>query len=117
MSTPLQFGRDVQGFNAFAPIPSTNNWSATITDGSATSVTVPVSSPIWIVSFSYQGGTNVWVDVTGATAAIPAGATLVATTSVRNPASYKLTAGTHISIITDNTSADVGISMYAESFA
>lgn len=116
MSTTLQFGRDAQGFNAFAPTPSTNNWSATITDGSATSITVPSNYTTWVVSFSYQGGTNVWVDVTGATAAIPAGATLATTTSVRCPASYTLTSGTNISIITDNTSADVGISMYAVSY-
>jgi hypothetical protein len=116
MSTPLIFGRDVQGYNAYAPKPSTNCYSATITSGSATSITVPSTSGVWIAAFSYQPGTNVWIDFTGATAAIPVGATLATTTSVRNPAARMLNAGTKISIITDNTSSDVGIELYAVSY-
>ena len=113
MSTLLDFGRDVQGYNAYAPIPSTNCYSATITNGAATSITVPSNYQIWVAAFSFQPGANVWVDFTGATAAIPAGATLASATSELNPASRKLKAGTKISIITDNTSVDVGICLYA----
>ena len=113
MSTFLSFGRDVQGYNAYAPDPCTNCYSATITNGNATSITIPANNPVWIAAFSYQPGTNVWVDFTGATAAIPAGATLASTTAARNPASRRLNAGANISIITDNTSADVGIELYA----
>lgn len=116
MSTPLIFGRDVQGYNAYAPTPSTNMYSATITNGTPASITVPTSSATWVVTFSYQPGTNVWVDFTGATAAIPVGATLLATTSMRNPAARTVLSGTNISIITDNTSSDVGIEMYAISY-
>lgn len=116
MSTLLDFGRDVQGYNAYAPMPSTNMWSATILNGAATSIVVPTSSLRWVVSFSFQPGTNVWVDFTGATAQIPAGATLTATTSSRNPASRMVNGGITISIITDNTSADVGIELYAISY-
>jgi hypothetical protein len=32
-SIELNFGRDVQGFNAYAPQTAGNKWSATITDG------------------------------------------------------------------------------------
>lgn len=118
MSTVLlNFGRDVQGFCAYAPQTSGNKWSATITNGSATSITIPSNYNEWIAVFSFQPGTNVWVDLTGATAAIPAGATLTTTTAELNPASRKVFAGGKISIITDNTSADVGISLYAITFA
>lgn len=112
---PLELGRDVQGMNAYAPQPSTVKYSATITNGSATSITVPSSFQTWIVSFRYYPN-DVWVDVSGATAAIPVGATLAATTSELNPASLTLQAGTTISVITGLTSADVSIVMWPVSY-
>ena len=115
MSTLLSFGRDVQGYNAYAPQPSTNKWSATITTGSATSITVPSNFQTWIVSFRYYPN-DVWVDVTGATAAIPVGATLASSTAELNPASLTLQAGTNISMITGLTSADVSVVMWPVSY-
>ena len=115
MSIPLSFGRDVQGYNAYAPQPSTNKWSATITDGTATSIVVPSNFQTWIVSFRYFPN-DVWVDISGATAIIPVGATLATTTSELNPASLTLQAGTTISIITGQTSADVSIVMWPVSY-
>jgi hypothetical protein len=111
----LAFGRDVQGYNAYAPMPSTNKWSATITNGSATSVTIPKTAQTWIVSFRYYPN-DVWVDTTGATAIIPVGTTLASTTSELNPASLTLQAGTTISMITGLTSADVSIVMWPVSY-
>jgi hypothetical protein len=116
MSIELNFGRDVQGYNAYAPRTSGDKWSATITNGSETHITIPSNFPIWIAVFSFQPGTNVWVDLTGATASVPAGATLASTTAELNPASRTVFAGGKISLITDNTSADVGISLYAVSY-
>ena len=112
---PLVLGRDQQGYNAYAPMPSTVKYSATITDGNATSVTVPSTCQTWIVSFRYYPN-DVWVDVSGATAIIPVGATLAATTSELNPASLTLQAGTNISVITGQTSADVSIVMWPVSY-
>lgn len=113
---PLNFGRDVQGFNAFAPQPSTNKWSATLVDGTATHITVPSTYQTWIVSFRYYPN-DVWVDVTGATAAIPAGDTLAPSTAELNPASLTLQAGTNISVITGQTAADISIVMWPVSYA
>ena len=110
----LQFGRDSQGYNAYAPYPSAVKYSATITTGSATSVTVPTTHALWVVSFRYYPN-DVWVDVSGATAALPAGATLTATTSELNPASLTLKSGTNISVITGLTSADVSVVMWPAS--
>ena len=112
----LELGRDVQGYNAYAPMPSTVKYSATITNGSATSITVPSTYQTWIVSFRYYPN-DVWVDVSGATAAIPVGSTLAATTSELNPASLTLQKGTVISIITGQTTADVSIVMWPVSYS
>jgi len=112
---PLQFGRDVQSYNAYAPSPSTVKYSATLAAGGATSITVPSSFPAWIVSFRYFPN-DVWVDVSGATAIVPVGATLAATTSELNPASLTLVAGTNISMITSQTSADVSVVMWPVSY-
>lgn len=115
MATNLTFGRDVQGYNAYAPQPSTTKYSATLTNGAATSITVPNSNQTWVVSFRYYPN-DVWVDVSGATAAIPVGATLVVTTSELNPASLLLQKGTTISMITSQTTADVSVVMWPVSY-
>ncbi len=112
---PLHFGRDTQSYCAYAPDPSIVKYSATITTGSATSVTVPSTYAVWVVSFRYYPN-DVWVDVSGATAIIPVGATLAATTSEMNPASLTLLAGTNISMITDLTTADVSVVMWPVSY-
>jgi len=111
MSTELQFGRDVQGYNAYAPAPSAKKWNATLTNGNATSIIVPSNYPVWIVSFRYYPN-DIWVDVSGATAAFPVGNTLTPSTSELNPASLTLLAGTQISVITGLTTADVSIVMW-----
>ena len=116
MTTELNFGRDVQGYNAYAPQDSANKWSATLSAGVATSITVPSNFPVYIVAFSYQPGTDVWVDFTGATAAVPVGGTLAATTSSLNPGQRTVLAGSHISVITDSTTADIGIEIWAVSY-
>jgi hypothetical protein len=111
----LNFGRDQQGYNAYAPQPSTVKYSATITNGTPTSITVPSSYAVWVVSFRYYPN-DVWVNVSGTTATLPVGATLAASTSELNPASLTLVAGTTISIITGQTSADVSIVMWPVSY-
>ncbi len=114
-ATVLNFGRDAQGYNAYAPAPSNNKWAATITDGAATSVTVPSTHQTWVVSFRFYPN-DVWVDVSGATAIIPVGATLASTTSELNPASLTLQAGTNISVITAQATADVSVVMWPVSY-
>lgn len=111
----LNFGRDVQGMNAYAPAPSNVKFKATLTNGNAASCTVPSSHQVWIVSFRYYPN-DVWVDVSGATATIPGSNALVASTAELNPASFTLQAGTVVSMVTAQTTADVSVVMWPVSY-
>lgn len=120
MSQKLSFGRDTQGYNAFAPIPSTDKFSATLTTGTNSTITLPGNAQSWIVSFSYQAGSNIWVAYNGAAAA-PAGGTFASNTSELLPGSRTLpafqnngTTPTTINILNSGaSSADVGVVLYA----
>lgn len=111
--TQLNFSKDVQGFNAYAPMISTNMYSATLASGSEDSITVPESNQNWIAVLSYQPGASIWVAINN-TADDPAGATFSSTTSFLLPAQLKVKAGDEISCFNNNaTSQDVGIALYA----
>jgi hypothetical protein len=115
--TVLNFGRDVQGYNAYAPSPSTNKYSANLSVGVASSITVPSNFQTWIVAFSYQPGTDVWVDFSGAIAIAPVGGTFSSTTSELLPGARTVQGGSTISVITSSATSEVGIVLYAVSYA
>lgn len=120
MTTKLNFGRDVQGYNSFAPNVSTDKYSATIASGGNATITLPTNASIWIVSFSYQPGSNVWVAYNGSASA-PAGATFASTTSELLPGARQLPAlrndgvtATTINLLNNGAgSADIGVILYA----
>ena len=120
MTTKLNFGRDSQGYNAFAPNPAGDKYSATIASGGNATLTLPTNAQSWIVNFSFQPGSDVWVAYNG-TAAAPAGSTFATTTSELLPGSRYLTAfrndgitATTINLLNNGTaSADIGIVLYA----
>lgn len=124
MTTKLNFGRDIQGYNAYAPAPSTNMYSATLASGGNATITLPTNVPIWIVAFSYQPGSDIWVAY-NTTAAAPAGATFASTTSELNPGARTVpstvttssgTVATTINILNNGTaSADIWVGLYANS--
>lgn len=108
--------RDATGNNAYAPQPSTDLWNATLTNGAASGITIPSNYENWVISISYQPGSDVWVDFTGAAAIVPIGGTFASTTSELLPGPRTVKAGSTVSLITDNTTADVGISLYAVTY-
>ena len=115
MSTLLDFGNDQRGYNAYAPQTAQDKWNVTLSANTATSITVPSNYQVWIAAFSIQPGATVWADLTGVTAAVPASSSLSKCTAELNPAARTVYAGQEISLITANTTADVGISLYAVS--
>lgn len=121
----LEFGRDVQGFNAYAPIPAVIIYSATITNADTISLTVPQFSQEWIVSFIATPGTDIFVDFTGTAATIPAGNTFAQTSSTQNPGARFISSlkpdptnpqsliPATISVTTDNTETNITVEFYA----
>lgn len=112
MAMKLNFASDSRGFNAYAPDFADVHKSATLENGDEQTFTVPGSSQVWIVSFSIQPGTNIWV-ARNATAEVPTDETFTSTDSELNPGARKVYAGDVIHCITDSTTADVGLSFYA----
>jgi hypothetical protein len=120
MTTKLNFGRDVQGYNTFAPNVSTDKYSATLASTGNSTITLPTNANIWIVSFSFEPGSDVWVAY-NATASAPVGATFATTTSELLPGSRTLPAlqndgktATYINIYNNSAgNADIGVILYA----
>lgn len=111
MTTQLGLNRDAQGIPIYGPEFATNHFSAALVNGAEETFTIPESSLEWIISFSYQPGSTVWVSK-NATATIPAGASFAATSSELNPGARRVAGGDVIHCITSNAVADVGISLY-----
>lgn len=120
MSIQVNFARDVQGYNTFAAPVSGDMYSANLLAGGNSTITLPTNANRWIVSFSFQPGSDCWVRVNG-TAAAPAGNTFASITSELNPGSrivsaFKpdgVTANT-INILNNGAGAtDVGVVLYA----
>lgn len=111
MTVFLNEGRDVQGYNVFAPYQSGLKYSATLAANTHSTVTVPSNYANWIAEFSYEVG-NVWVSI-GGTAAVPAGSTFAATTSQRCPAKLSVKAADVIDVISADATMDVSIVLYA----
>jgi len=120
----LNFGRDIQGFNANAPGPCVTNFNAVLASGTAASITVPTDYTNWIVKIGCQQATQVYMDAT-TTAVAPSTGSFVASTaemvSFSDPIWKRVTTfqqdgktATVLSFITDSTTAEVSVSFYAD---
>ncbi len=113
----------VQGINGFGTPFSNTKYSTTLAANTEATVTVPGSAAIgaanatasfnrYLAVFSYQAARNVWVAL-NATAAVPADATLKATTSELLPSAKVVKAGDVIHVICATATTDVGITFFA----
>lgn len=113
----LVFATDSQGRNAYAPNISNLKYCAFLSQNAASSITLPSGEGFanYEVCFSYSGGSNVWVDCSGATATSPANTTLQSTTAEYNPGQRLIPAGSVVSMITpDAAGAFVGVAIYGK---
>lgn len=113
MTTPIPFilTRDINGYNGFGRRPPTLIWNATLIANTATNFTLPSSYQNWIVLFSVEPGSNVWICIND-TAAVPAGNTLVAATSELIPSAYQLVAGDIVSVISPDVTTNFSAAAY-----
>ena len=124
MALPINYAIDsfLHGVNGFGAQFCTINFSSTLAANTEATVAVPNTSalgaannrasPMFLAVFSYHPGRNVWVSV-NATAAVPAGNTLVASTSELNPPAKVVSSTDVIHMICATATTDVGVSFYA----
>jgi len=119
---PLVFGRDAQGYNAFAPPPASYSFSATLASSGNATITLPGDVARWIIAFSFTPGSSIWVAF-NTNAAAPVGATFAATSSELNPGARILpstittssgTSANTINLLNSGTgSASIWVGLYA----
>lgn len=124
MTTKLNFGRDIQGYNSFAPPPSTNMFYVQLASSGNATVTLPTNVTSWIVAFSFTPGSEIWVSY-NASAVAPSSGTFATTASELNPGARIIpstvttstgTVATTINLLNNGTStANVWIGLYANS--
>lgn len=115
MATTSKFimTRDINGYNGFGLTPSNVKYSATLSSGGGEKTfTVPSDAENYLVVFSIQPGADIWIAY-DETAATPVGATFASTTSELNPVARKVSAGTIIHAVTADSSAGIGVMIYA----
>lgn len=115
MTTELSFGRDAQGYNAYAPQFPTDIFTATLAAATAKSITIPSNYPAWIMYVRIQPNGWCWVSRT-TTAAVPAGSSFASASSelIAGTIEYRrlVYAADVISFITANTTCDISVSLY-----
>ena len=121
MATPFSMVRDINGYNGFGLPFTDTKYSATLTQGVDTTLTVPSSGALgtgvsttvhrYLAIFSYEAGSTVWVAL-NATAAVPAGGTFSSTTSELLPVARLVSSGDVIHALTSDDTASVGVVFY-----
>ena len=119
MTTMLNFGRDVQGYNAEAPQFPTDIFTATLAANTGKTITVPSNFPVWIMYVKVEPTGYVWIS-RGGTAAVPGGSSFASAVSELAPGTlvFKRTvyAGDVISFITPNTTCNIEVAFFAVSY-
>lgn len=109
----IQFSmiRDINGYNGFGILFSDVNYSSLMTVGLAATITIPYDFENWLAIFSIDPGSRIWV-ANNQTAVAPTDASFGSTYSQLNPTARQVKAGDVLSLITPDTSAYVGVSLY-----
>lgn len=109
--TALNMVRDINGFNTFGLPNSLNKKSTILSANVEQHFTCPTNCVQWLAVFSFQPGAKVWFSSSDI-ATIPGGS-FADTFSELNPSARLIFAGDVLSFITDDTTAEVGVILYA----
>jgi hypothetical protein len=104
MSTKFLEIRDISGLNGFGIQPTDDIQGCSLAANVAQTFTAPTNYSNWVAIFSYTPGSNIFVDFTGATAAVPSGTVGVITSSL-NPAERGIKGGATFSVITSDATS------------
>lgn len=112
MTTTLVMDRDGSGAVTYGLQPTDTKYGVTLATSVAQNLaTLPSTSSLYEVMFSYTPGANVFVNINGTAAPFTSGAT----NSELNPDMRVYPAGTVINVITpDVTGTYVGVLIYAK---
>jgi hypothetical protein len=109
--TKLALVRDINGFNTFGLAFSSQKKDTVLATTVEQTVTVPATNVKgYLAIFSYEPGAKVWVAL-NATATLP-GAAFADTDSELNPTAREVPASSVLHFITNDTTAEVGVSFY-----
>jgi hypothetical protein len=108
----LNFATDAAGRNTFALPFAPIKKSVTLDADTPATITVPATSKNWLAILCIEPGTKVWI-ANNEEAEVPAGNTFADTTSELNVPAKQVKAGDELSFITSDTTADVGVLLYA----
>lgn len=111
MTTCFAMIRDINGYNSFLLPANSTDYAVDLAANTEKTLTVPNDSTKWIAVFCYEPGATVWVSL-NATATLP-GSNFASTTSKLNSPGYEVRNGDVIHFITANTTANVGVQLYA----
>lgn len=111
MTTPFCLGKDINGNNTYSIVFSDTNYNMVLLQNVAQTITLPTDSATYRIVFTMEPGSTVWVSNED-TAVVPTGAAALAIEQM-NPAVRDVVAGSSLTLITANDSAEVGVQIYA----
>lgn len=112
MSTVLNFQKDVQGFNTYAPRFSVNKLSTTLSNGIEETFTIPAYFANCVISIVPNAGGNIWVSV-NESSQLPTSGSFIASNSEQNPGPRLVNGGDVVHVITSQSTCDVSVILYA----
>lgn len=124
MTTKLNFATSVQGYNSFAPPPSTTMFEVQLAASGTATLTLPTNVANWVAAYSFTPGSEIWVAY-NTNAVAPSSGTFVSGVSELNPGARVLpstvttvsgTTATTINFLNNGTgTANVWVGLYANS--
>lgn len=110
--TALLMVRDNAGLNTFGLTFSEYTRATTLATTVEQTLTIPSANPQgYLAIFSYEPGAKVWVGSGSSAVTLPTGS-FSDTNGELNPTARKIAAGGTLRFITNDTTAEVGVTLY-----